>query len=803
MLDRLTKALSSYKTMVFLFIGYAVLLAVATVMEKLYGTPAAKTIIYHSPLLFIWQFLLVLNFIFISIKRQLYQRKRWSALLLHLAFVVILLGATLTFVFGKEGVMHLREGEISNIITLNNGGEKIPHKLPFSIGLCDFRLTRYPGSQSPSSFESDLIIYSNGKETPYTVFMNNILDMHGYRFFQASYDKDELGTILSVNQDVAGRIVSYSGYFLLFLSLFLFFFDKKSRFQTLKKELSKLKTYALFVPILLFADSVMANPNNHKQIYPIPKKHIKKFACLPIQSSRGRVMPMSTFASEILRKVHKENSYKGLSPEEFLLNLLVMPENWIHEPFIQGEKSYIDMFDKDGNYKFQNEVSEAYHKSVALRNSYDKEIIKQDEKVQLIHSLLQYRMLRLFPNVRDSFNRWYSASEQLSVFTDDEARYIKLLFGQYLNSVKEAMISNNWELADSNLDKIRQYQIAQNSDKLISDKKIKMEVLYNKLDVFRYGKISYLISGGVLLLLLILSFIKNSTCQWEQIIRNIVIALIGFTFIYHSFGLGLRWYIAGHAPWSNSYETMLYVAWASVLGGLFFARFSLPALAISSLFGGIILFVSGLNWLDPQISPLVPVLQSVWLMFHVATVVAAYGFFGIGAMLSITNLIMMSLTNQRNCSSLTKKVKELTLINEMSLWIGLALMCIGTFLGAIWANESWGRYWSWDPKETWALITVIVYTLVLHLNFIKHKNISLWLFNTCSQFAILSVLMTYFGVNYFLSGMHSYGNSDALSGIKIGAVILVTVFFIMPSVIAYIKYQGWKTEEVRRPKLED
>lgn len=235
-------------------------------------------------------------------------------------------------------------------------------------------------------------------------------------------------------------------------------------------------------------------------------------------------------------------------------------------------------------------------------------------------------------------------------------------------------------------------------------------------------------------------------------------------FHFHMFGMGMRWYIAGYAPWSNSYETMVYVAWATVLAGLLFVRRSPVTFALATLFGGIILFVSGLNWVDPEINPLVPVLKSPWLMFHVAVIVAAYGFFGISCLIGLINLVMMSIAGKKNTDILKARVKELTIVNEMAMWVGLALMTIGTFLGAVWANESWGRYWGWDPKETWALITMVVYAIVAHLHLVK-RWYSSWLFNLCSVVAFASVLMTFFGVNYFLSGMHSYGQNDNVHGI--------------------------------------
>jgi cytochrome c-type biogenesis protein CcsB len=248
-------------------------------------------------------------------------------------------------------------------------------------------------------------------------------------------------------------------------------------------------------------------------------------------------------------------------------------------------------------------------------------------------------------------------------------------------------------------------------------------------------------------------FRRKKSLIW--IIRSLFV-LISISLLFHLTGIALRWYIAGYAPWSNAYETMIYVAFITVVAGLLFSKRSGITFALATLFGGIILFVSGLNWMDPQISPLVPVLKSPWLMIHVAVIVAAYGFFGISFLLGATNLSLMAFNRKEQSLLLKARVQELTVINEMALWAGLALMTIGTFLGAVWANESWGRYWGWDPKETWALITILVYAVVTHFRLIRKED-NLKLLNVLSVIAFACVLMTYFGVNYLLSGMHSYG----------------------------------------------
>jgi cytochrome c-type biogenesis protein CcsB len=303
--------------------------------------------------------------------------------------------------------------------------------------------------------------------------------------------------------------------------------------------------------------------------------------------------------------------------------------------------------------------------------------------------------------------------------------------------------------------------------------------MYNQLNFFNSNKLGYFIFGGLLLMFSFIQLFRKQ--QWITYISILLIIGIILSFIYHMTGMGLRWYISGYAPWSNSYETMVYVAWATVLAGFVFGRKSTITLALATLFGGVILFVSSLNWMDPQINTLVPVLKSPWLMFHVAVIVAAYGFFGISFLIGLTNLSII--TFAKKSTLIPYRIKELTIVNNMSMLIGLALMTIGTFLGAVWANESWGRYWGWDPKESWALITVVVYSIVTHIHLVKNWNSS-WLFNLLSVFAFSTVLMTYIGVNYFFSGMHSYGQMDSASSV----LIYILIAFIVFSLLGYTSY---------------
>ena len=615
--------------------------------------------------------------------------------------------------------------------------------------------------------------------------MNNVLDVKGYRFFQASYDQDEHGTILSVNRDVAGRNITYTGYLLLVIGLILCLVGKDSRFMRQSRRLKELRK-ATSVTVLLFAllaVSLSVNAGEKTspmldavQKYAVSPEHAALFGALPIQSGSGRMMPVNTFSSEILRKLHKSEKVGKLNSDQFLLSLLAMPDMWMRVPFIalsnpelaayydltDGECAYIQVFDSNGNYKLQEKLEEAYNKMPAQRTRFDKDLMKLDEQLNIFHQLINHQMLNLFPKEDDPNHKWYAPGDDLSAFSGKDSMFVSRILDWYLGEVQEGLKSGDWAKADEVVGMIGTYQQAKNKTLDISPKRMQAELKYNKMDVFRYCKIGYLVLGGLLLVLSFVMLFRRS--RWMKVALWLLGIGVLAVFHYHMFGMGMRWYIGGYAPWSNSYETMVYVGWATVLAGLLFVRRSTITFALATLFGGIILFVSGLNWMDPEINPLVPVLKSPWLMFHVAVIVAAYGFFGISCLIGLTNMGMMSVTGKKNGDVLKARIAELSIVNEMALWVGLALMTVGTFLGAVWANESWGRYWGWDPKETWALITMVVYAVVTHLHLVKRWN-SLWLFNLASVIAFASVLMTFFGVNYFLSGMHSYGQNDNVYGI--------------------------------------
>ena len=767
------------RTAIILMGIYALGLASATFLEKYYGTAAAKAMIYYSPLFFLLQGLMALNFLAILFQRKGLNRGRWGFLLTHIALLVILAGAMVSHVIGEEGILHLREGECSDQLQIETDRGTLRYALPFEVELVRFTLTRYPGSASPSAYESELLVHVDGQTIPVRVSMNNVLDVKGYRFFQASYDPDEKGTVLSVNRDVEGRNITYTGYLLLLAGLLYSLFGSHTRFRQLARQLNKLDGKVLIGIVgcccCLSAwaqTAVSAAPAEEivlRQV--VDPSHAARFGRLPMQSPAGRMMPINTFSSELLRKLHKADRFGQLNGDQFLLSLLVMPEKWVHIPLIAFSNqalanyyelstpacAYVELFDTNGHYKLQERLEAAYAKMPAQRNAFDKDLIKLDEQINIFHQLIRYQWLPIFPLRGDPAHKWYAPGEDLSAFSGKDSLFVSQIMGWYLQEVREGLKTDDWKKADEVLAMIDTYQQAQEEILDIRPAKMEAEIRYNQLDLFRQCKKGYLILGG-LLLVCAFAALFNPRISLRYVMRGLIGLIIG-VFLLHIYGMGMRWYIGGYAPWSNSYETMVYVAWATVCAGLFFLRKSTLTFALATLFGGVILFVSGLNWMDPQIGTLVPVLKSPWLMFHVAVIVGAYGFFGISCLIGLTNLVMMSLSRQRTSQLVEMRIRELSLVSEMSLWVGLALMTVGTFLGAIWANESWGRYWGWDPKETWALITMIVYAIVTHLRMAK-DGCSLWLFNLLSVIAFYSVLMTFLGVNYLLSGMHSYGQND-------------------------------------------
>ncbi len=677
-------------------------------------------------------------------------------------------------------------GDISEIKRVNVGGvdvamylgvRKIP--LPFSVKLIDFKLERYPGSMSPSSYSSDVELTDKEKgieSMPYKIYMNHVLDHRNYRLFQSSYDPDEKGTVLSVNHD-PGTLLTYLGYLLLALGMVWNLFDPKGRFQKLLKGARKLQT-ATAILVTLFALSTTTplqasslptlDENMTKMINAYPAKSVDKFGHIILQDNRGRMKPIDTLAHEVIAKLAGKSTIYGVEPTAMLLGMTVEPKQYQYLPMIkvdhtriakelglkEGEKyaPFIAFFTKEGEYKLQKQINESIRKKPLEKNLYDKELVKVDERLNVAYMIYTGALLQIYPKPHDETNKWMNPQDAIAKFPKEISEMVRMMTVYLFQGASTLQQNGDTEKFDKAINLINMYQKKFGSEVLPDPKVVDVEIEYNKLGLLSKLVPLYILVGLILLFASFINIVKpNRSLKY---INNIAWVLLIIGFIVHVGSMAMRWYIGGHAPWSNAYESIVFIAAATMFAGLIFARKSPFTLGATGLLAGITMGVAHMNFINPEITNLVPVLKSYWLMVHVATIISGDGFLGLGSMLSLLVLILFIMKRGDN-ENIDRAVKELTNIAEMSLIVGLFLLTVGNFLGGVWANESWGRYWGWDSKETWAAVTILVYATILHLRFIPKFN-NPFAFNVASLWGYSTVIMTYFGVNYYLSGLHSY-----------------------------------------------
>lgn len=692
----------------------------------------------------------------------------------------------------------------------------ISYTTPFSIQLNDFILDKYPGSMSPSSYESEVTLFDNrfgGVEHSQRIYMNNILDYDGYRFFQSSYDQDELGTILSVNHDYWGTLVTYIGYFFLFLGMILVLVVKKSRFRGLQQSIKKLKAKRSLAGALLLGIFTLSSLSSNaadelkpaqepKDYVVIDKEHAAKFSQLLIQDAGGRLKPINTFASEVLRKVTHKDKFNGLNASQVLLGMMYNNHYWKNEPMIyinrknkklqkqlNAKNNYVafkDFFDEDFKYILEDELNEAMRKKPGDRSKYDDEVINVNERANVCNMVYGGNVLRIFPKINDPNDTWFTSLDYQQ-FEDKDSLFVQVILMEYFRAINESFNKKDWSIADTTLSYIADYQRKFGASVYPTQSKIDAEVKYNEINIFKKLRDYYALVGLLMLLFLFMDIFKAR--KWKQITINVMGLALAVLFLLHTGGLIARWYISGHAPWSNGYESVLFISWVTLLAGFIFSRSNKMALAATAILACLLLFVANLNWLNPEITNLVPVLKSYWLMVHVAVITGSYGFLALGSLLGFINMFLMIFKTAKNKDRINDTIKELTFIIELTITVGLFMATIGTFLGGIWANESWGRYWGWDPKETWALVIVLFYAMLLHLRFIPWAK-GKFLFNLLAILGVGVVIMTYFGVNYYLSGLHSYAAGDPLPIPTFIPVTLIVIVIVAP--IAYFRNKRFK-----------
>ncbi|WP_172283095.1 cytochrome c biogenesis protein CcsA [Chryseobacterium sp. LAM-KRS1] len=742
-------------------------------------------------------------------------------------------------------------------------GPKV-YNTPFALKLDDFVMETYPGSSSPSAYESHVKIIDGGKQTPYKIYMNHVLNHGGYRFFQASFDPDRMGTVLSVNHDFWGTLISYIGYTFLFLGMFLIFFWKGSHFWKLNKILTDVnKKRATMVVLLLLSLGLNAQkiethgttdgsrehihvegddhahaqasqmgqtetaPRQNSLAAPfskmrlisadeiiarnkISKEHADKFGYLLVQNFEGRIVPINTEALDVLRKLYKKDEFKGtdgkyLTANQWFLSINTDTPSWTMVPIIKvgskggdelknktkadedGYTSLMNLFPADANgnltYILEHDYNIAFRKKPAEQTNYDKEVISVNERVQIFNEFFSGQFMRIVPVKNDPNHTWHSWLDQ-KFEPDMESQQV---MGPYFAEALAAQKTGDWRKADTQLARLSEYQQKWGKSVVPAKSKVDLEVFMNKVNINFKLLIFYTLIGGLLLILGFVELFKPNKILNKIIKVIIVLGLVGY--IFHFLGLVARWYISGHAPWSNGYEAIIFISWVGISAGLLLYRNSNALIPAAGFMVAVIMmgFAHGGSALDPQITPLVPVLKSYWLIVHVAIITSSYGFFALSMIIAVISLVFYIISSKETYKiHHDTTLKELVIVSEMSLTIGLFALTVGNFLGGIWANESWGRYWSWDPKETWAFISIMVYAFVLHMRLVPGLR-SKWAFHVATMFAFCSMVMTYFGVNYYLTGLHSYAAGDPVpvpAWVYIGLSVMILL-----STASYFKFK--------------
>lgn len=732
------------------------ILTIATILEKIYGTDFVNEYIYSSvPFVILWGVTAITSLLYI-IKSKLHRQP--VIFLLHLSLLFILAGAFTTWIYGEQGTMRVRQGEQQTSFTDSKG---ISHQLPFSITLNQFEIIYYKGTLAPMDFISHISVADKDchRQIQGKVSMNHIFSYQHYRFYQSGYSEDNEGSVFSVSHDPYGIGITYAGYTLLLLSTVFFFFSPQSRFRQLLK--SPLLHRSLTVILLLFAFSLNSNflKANSSSPKVLPREVAEHFGDLYILYN-NRICPLQTFARDFTVKLYGSSSYKGLTPEEVLTGWLFYYDSWKNEPIIRIKSNEArKLLEIEGNYaRLKDYISTINeYKLEKMMNHIrsgeqvtDKRGIEEaDEKFNIINLVCTGAMMKIFPcrNIAGKTLEWYSQSDQLPQDMDND----KWVFiRKSMSYVNEMIVMKKYNDACLLLEKIKKYQQKECDGLLPADNKFKAEKIYNQFDYSKSVAMACICIG-------LICFIYYCHCMASQkrtsrkaiIILNILLWIV---FTYLSAAICLRGYVSNHLPLSNGFETMQFMAWCTLLLTFLLQRKFAMLLPFGFLLCGLTLMVSMLGESNPQITQLMPVLQSPLLSIHVVVIMIAYSLLAFIMLNGVTAVILHQ--SQKECK---EQIERLQIISQIILYPAIFLLAIGIFIGAVWANVSWGRYWGWDPKEVWALITMLVYAMALHPRSLPWFHRTMFFHVFCIA-AFITVLITYFGVNFLLGGMHSYAN---------------------------------------------
>ena len=724
------------------------ILTIATILEKIYGTDFVNEYIYSSvPFVILWGVTAITSLLYI-IKSKLHRQP--VIFLLHLSLLFILAGAFTTWIYGEQGTMRVRQGEQQTSFTDSKG---ISHQLPFSITLNQFEIIYYKGTLAPMDFISHISVADKDchRQIQGKVSMNHIFSYQHYRFYQSGYSEDNEGSVFSVSHDPYGIGITYAGYTLLLLSTVFFFFSPQSRFRQLLK--SPLLHRSLTVILLLFAFSLNSNflKANSPSPKVLPREVAEHFGDLYILYN-NRICPLQTFARDFTVKLYGSSSYKGLTPEEVLTGWLFYYDSWKNEPIIRIKSNEArKLLEIEGNYaRLKDYISTINeYKLEKMMNHIrsgeqvtDKRGIEEaDEKFNIINLVCTGAMMKIFPcrNIAGKTLEWYSQSDQLPQDMDND----KWVFiRKSMSYVNEMIVMKKYNDACLLLEKIKKYQQKECDGLLPADNKFKAEKIYNQFDYSKSVAMACICIG-------LICFIYYCHCMASQkrtsrkaiIILNILLWIV---FTYLSAAICLRGYVSNHLPLSNGFETMQFMAWCTLLLTFLLQRKFAMLLPFGFLLCGLTLMVSMLGESNPQITQLMPVLQSPLLSIHVVVIMIAYSLLAFIMLNGVTAVILHQ--SQKECK---EQIERLQIISQIILYPAIFLLAIGIFIGAVWANVSWGRYWGWDPKEVWALITMLVYALALHPRSLPWFHRTMFFHVFCIT-AFITVLITYFGVNFLL-----------------------------------------------------
>lgn len=755
--------LSMVKKIIFiLYILVLVCMAAATIVEKSQGTDYAHAHYYGAWwFILIWAVLAALGAFYI-IKRKV---KCASTLALHLSFIIILLGALLTHVSAKRGMIHLRIGQPTDTYMAQDEEQGMKEeKLPFSLCLQKFEAKMHDGTNAVADYSSKFTVIDGDDKSEGEVSMNNIYSHRSYRLYQSSYDEDGKGSVLAINADPYGIPVTYTGYALLFISLVWMLFDPKGGYRKLLKS-PLLKKGALITALILSMGNIQTlhaeSATGNLQNAVLPKETAEKFGELHILYN-DRICPVQTFALDFCKKIYGARSYQGLTAEQVLSGWVFYGNTWANEPFIKiksGEmKTAMNLPDyaslntffkrEMGGYTIGQYVQEYYN---GQQDKFHQQAADIDGKIQIIMELREGISLKVLPytftkNVKatkdHSFIKagtttWFSPVDKLPQAVEQQhALYIRNVFSLLNGDVKAGNISRVNEF----FVKMKKYQEVSSGNSLPTNTQYKAERINN---AFPFATILFM-ANLTLGFIALFYTIYRMTKKKEIKVLNIALPIqLGVSFLALTFGLALRWIISGNIPMSNGYESMLTVAWFVMLISILMQLRIRIVMVFGFLISGFFLLVSHINQMDPAIGQMMPVLNSPLLSIHVSIIMMSYALLSLTFICGIMGICLRS------------HGEELQALSRIFLYPALTTMGFGIFIGAIWANVSWGNYWSWDSKETWALITFMIYAVVVHTQSLPVFRKPL-VYHIYITLAFMSIAMTYFGVNYFLTGMHSY-----------------------------------------------